>query len=339
MQPASSSPTTAIPVYLLTGFLGSGKTTLLSTLIHEPGFADTAVIVNEFGEIGLDHVLLEKSDDTDVVLLDSGCLCCATNDPLQNTLEELYYRRLRQEIPPFQRVVVETSGLANPAPLINALAADASVSKHYRLAGVITTIDAIHGLNTVSQYQEAAIQLSVADRIVVTKTDLVTGVELNTVQEEIAAANPHASILTSALSGTAISHKLLAGLDGHQIKLAANDTQNSKQEAKTPFLHLFKYGISSHVLHATQPVSWPSYAAWVNAMQRQFGEKLLRVKGIVRFTDGLLYAIHGVHHLFSPPQPLFGPIPPKTQGAIVIIAQDTSQDELLGLFPLLSDQT
>lgn len=339
MQSANSSLNTAIPVYLLTGFLGSGKTTLLSRLIHEPGFADTAVIVNEFGEIGLDHVLLEKSDDTDVVLLDSGCLCCATNDPLQNTLEDLYYRRLRQEIPPFQRVVVETSGLANPAPLINALAADASVARHYRLNGVITTIDAVHGLNTISQYQEAVIQLSIADRIVVTKTDLVTESELNTVQEKIAVANPHASILTSALSGTTISHELLANLDGHQIKFAADNTQSSKQKTNPQFHHLFKYGISSHVLHAPQPVSWPSYAAWVDAMQRQLGEKLLRVKGIVRFTDGLVYAIHGVHHLFSPPQPLYGPIPPTTQGAIVIIAQDTSQEELLQLFPLLTDQT
>ena len=331
--------TAAIPVYLLTGFLGSGKTTLLSRLIHEPGFADTAVIVNEFGEIGLDHILLEKSDDSDIMLLDSGCLCCATNDPLQNTLEDLYYRRLRQEIPAFNRVVVETSGLADPAPLINALCADASVARHYRLAGVVTTVDAIHGLDTISRYREAAVQVSVADRIVLTKTDLSSDETSRDVQEKIAALNPHAGVLTSSVSASDISHRLLAGLDAHTSRLDTTGPCDSSTPNPSRFHHLFKYGISSHVLRAGEPVSWSRYAKWVNAMQHKLGERLLRLKGIIRFADDGPHAIHGVHHLFSPPQPLEGAIPAGSEGFIVIIAQDTSRDEVLEVFELLADPT
>ena len=332
---STSSRTAAIPVYLLTGFLGSGKTTLLSRLVRQADFSNTAVIVNEFGDIGLDHVLLEKSDDTDVMLLDSGCLCCATNNPLQDSLESLYYRRLRGEVPSFERVVVETSGLADPAPLINALAANASVAAHYELAGVITTIDAVHGRTTLEKYREAATQLAVADRVVITKTDLTTPTELDAVCTFIAQNNPLASVMPSSLSSNKTLN-ILGDLHAYDIKRKSQKGEMTPPLPAGKFAHLFRYGISSHILRLDKTVAWGGYAAWVTAMQRKLGDKLLRVKGIVSFEDGDTYAIHGVHHLFSPPRPLKGVVPDAQLGTIVIIAQDIAESDLLELFPLLT---
>lgn len=327
-----------LPVYLLTGFLGSGKTTLLARLIHQPGFADTAVIVNEFGAVGLDHVLIEKSDDSDIMLLDSGCLCCATNSPLQDCLEDLYYRRLRREIPSFGRVVVETSGLADPGPLVNALMADPSVAAHYRFAGVVTTLDAVHGRDALASFREAATQLALADRIVITKADLASPSDLATIRAAAAQGNPYASLLQSPLPDACAPHDILAGLQTHDIRLQPAQSHDEPTQPPGRFAHLFRYGISSHVLRVEQAVGWPQYAAWVDAMQRELGGQLLRVKGILPFDDGHVYAIHGVHHLFSPPQMLGGTIPRPALGTVVVIAQDISASELGRIFPLLKGE-
>jgi G3E family GTPase len=336
---STNDPAEKLPVYLLTGFLGSGKTTLLAQWIHQPSFADTAVIVNEFGEIGLDHALLEKSDDSDIMLLDSGCLCCAMNNPLQDCLEDLYYRRLRTEIAPFGRVIVETSGLADPGPLVNTLMADPSVAAHYRFGGVITCVDAVHGLHALASFREAATQLALADRIVLTKIDLAAQAELEAILAAIARHNPFASLIRSPAPDTHAVQEVLKNLQAHDIRLEPDDQGTGNRTTQKPasrFSHLFRYGISSHVLRVDAPVTWPRYAAWVTAMQRELGEKLLRVKGILSFDDGHIYAIHGVHHLFSPPQSLAGNIPDRALGTLVVIAQDTSENELLRILPLLN---
>lgn len=328
-----------LPVYLLTGFLGSGKTTLLAQWIHQPSFADTAVIVNEFGEVGLDHALLEKSDDSDIMLLDSGCLCCALNSPLQDCLEDLYYKRLRTEITPFGRVVVETSGLADPGPLVNTLMADPSVAAHYRFGGVITCVDAVHGLHALTSFREAATQLALADRLVLTKTDLATQSEQEAILAAIAQHNPFASLIRSPVPDTHAAQDVLKNLQAHDIRLKPDEQGNGNRAAQSSavrFSHLLRYGISSHVFRVDTAVAWPHYAAWVAAMQRELGEKLLRVKGIFSFEDGHRYAIHGVHHLFSPPQMLGGGIPDDASGTLVVIAQDISKNEILRILPLLT---
>lgn len=316
-----------MPVYLLTGFLGSGKTTLLAQLIRRPEFSDTAVIVNEFGAIALDHVLLEKSEGDDVVVLDSGCLCCASNSPLQESLESLYYRRLRGEVPAFARVVVETSGLADPLPLINALQADASVARHYRFAGVVSTVDAVNAADCLEQYQESRLQLAVADRLLLTKTDLASPSQVSQVNELVRQFNPHAEVLVAPRPGTADSLDVLGGLvpRAHGLDIDAVETGST---AATRFGHLLRYGISSHVVRVERPVGWTEYAEWVRTLQRALGERLLRAKGILAFDDGQDYAIHGVRHLFAPPRPMAGAVPQAQRGAIVLITSNADAGEI-----------
>ncbi len=161
-----------IPVTLLTGFLGSGKSTLLTQILTEPGFGDTAVVVNEFGEVGLDGFLVEHADDQ-IVEMTSGCLCCTIRGDIRETLLALYGRRDKGEIRAFRRLIVESTGLADPAPVIHTLMSDPSLERRYMLGGIVATIDAINGAGTLDAHVECVKQVAVADRLVITKTDLV----------------------------------------------------------------------------------------------------------------------------------------------------------------------
>lgn len=311
-----------LPVYLLTGFLGSGKTTLLAQLIRQPAFADTAVIVNEFGAVALDHVLLEKSEGDDVVVLDSGCLCCASNSPLQDSLESLYYRRLRGEVPAFARVVVETSGLADPLPLMNALQADASVARHYRFAGVMTTVDAVNAADCLEHYHESRLQLAVADRVLLTKTDIASPDQVDHVQALVQQVNPNADVLAAPCPGSKDTLDVLQGITPRARVLEAG------QPVATRFGHLLRYGISSHVVRVEHQVGWAGYAEWVRMLQHALGERLLRAKGILTFEDGQDYAIHGVRHLFAPPRPMTGAVPQAQRGVVVLITSNADAGEI-----------
>lgn len=324
MKPAATQ--TPLPVYLLTGFLGSGKTTLLSRLVRSAAFADTAVIINEFGQVGLDHRLVASSNDDDVVLLDSGCLCCATNSALQDSLESLYYRRLRGEVPAFARVVVETSGLADPAPLINTLAGDPSVARHYRFGGAITTVDGIHGLRTLDDYREAATQAAVADKLIITKTDVTPDPAVHALRAALRARNPMAPIVTATAHACEGEAVLFDGL--HRTGPMSATFAPAVPLTLTRLGHVLRYGIASYVCRVDAPVTWPAYAAWVKHLQTHFGENLLRVKALLPMSDGQTYAIHGVRHLFSPPDPIDTAAAGNQLGTIVIIAQSMSEDDI-----------
>lgn len=355
---------TALPVFLLTGFLGSGKTTLLSQLVRSPAFSDTAVIINEFGEIGLDHLLVGKSDDQDVMLLDSGCLCCVSSSAIQDTLETLYYRRLRGEIPPFARVVVETSGLADPGPIINTLASDPLVARHYRFSGTVTVVDAVHGLATLEQYREAAVQAAVADRIALSKTDLVDEDAIARVTTALHQHNPMAPVLqvgwergkgaaavtpqakhppsaqtmphSLAASNTAsappaddvvsIAAALFDGLRPGHLPDATGLTAATGNASVLG--HVLRYGIVSYVWRQSDPIGWEDYARWVRYLQRTLGEHLLRVKGILQWDDGVPRTVHGVRLLFSHPEPLDAAGPSDKTGAVVLIVRDLSSDDI-----------
>lgn len=319
-------PTTAsLPVYLLTGFLGSGKTSLLNRLVHSRDFADTAVIINEFGAVGLDHVLIEKSNDMDVVLLDSGCLCCASNSPLQDSLEDLYYRRLRGEVPAFSRVVVETSGLADPLPLLNALSSSAEVARHYHLGGVLTTFDAVHGPATLAQYNECAVQLAVADRVVLTKTDIANHLQAEAALAALQGVNPEADVMRSTLDA---GIDPLRGLEHHpQGEHHAAGLRQATSSGASPFGHLLRHGIASHVLRTEGTVDWARYAQAVQAAQQVLGERLLRAKGILKFPDGV-HAVNGVRHLFSTPRPMNSNVPAEQLGALVLITAHADRQDI-----------
>src|SRR5258707_12169125 len=167
----SNEPSSLIPVTLLTGFLGSGKTTVLNHVLKEPGMAATAVIVNEFGEIGLDHLLVERSSE-DVILLNSGCMCCTVRNDIVDTLTNLFVDRVKGKIPFFTRVAIETTGLADPAPILHTLMTEPIVAARYMLDGVVTTVDAVNGAGTLDKQPEAEKHAAGADRPLPTKTDI-----------------------------------------------------------------------------------------------------------------------------------------------------------------------
>jgi G3E family GTPase len=186
-----------IPVTLLTGFLGSGKTTVLNHVLKQPDMAATAVVVNEFGEIGLDHLLVERSSE-DVVLLNSGCLCCTVRGDIVDTLTNLFVDRVKGKIPYFTRVAIETTGLADPAPILHTLMTDPIVAARYMLDGVVTTVDAVNGAATLDKQPEAVKQAAVADRLLLTKTDLADSATRQEIEARLEALNPSAVIVPVA---------------------------------------------------------------------------------------------------------------------------------------------
>ena len=195
MNSPEASP--LIPVTVLTGFLGSGKTTVLNHILKQPGMAETAVIVNEFGEIGIDHLLVESATD-DIVLLNSGCLCCTVRGDIADTLLDLFVGRANGKVPHFRRVVIETTGLADPAPILHTLISDPLVAGRYSLDGVVTTVDAVNGAGTLDRQPEAVKQAAVADRLLLTKTDLAEPDAAAALKARLAALNPSAPLLPVA---------------------------------------------------------------------------------------------------------------------------------------------
>src|SRR6201988_1876908 len=190
-------PSSLIPVTLLTGFLGSGKTTVLNHVLKEPGMAATAVIANEFGEIGLDHLLVEQASE-DVVLLNSGCLCCTVRNDIVDTLTSLFVDRAKNKLPWFTRVVIETTGLADPAPILHTLMTEPIVAARYMLDGVVTTVDAVNGAATLDRQPEAVKQAAVADRLLPTKTDLRQPALRQALEARLAALDRSAPLIPAA---------------------------------------------------------------------------------------------------------------------------------------------
>jgi len=313
-----------LPITLLTGFLGSGKTSLLRRLIHQPGFARCAVIVNEFGEVGLDQALVaDQSDDRDIQLLDSGCLCCLASSAIQDTLGSLYYRRLRGEIPEFDRVLIETSGLAEPGPIINAVYGDATLARQYRFGGIVTTFDAGFGQADIQAYAEAKTQLLMADTVVLTKLDRYP--EAGDLAGWIAQMNPAARICGNNLPDARLAQLLLDPATDEP--LAARYEPAGKARPPSALRHLLAYGIHSVTVDIPGPVAWPAWAAFVHEVQRTFADRLLRLKGVLAFAGEGRMAVHAVHHMFSPPEPAHS-VPASLVGKLVFIVRDMEREEV-----------
>jgi G3E family GTPase len=270
-----------IPVNLITGFLGSGKTTLLQRLLADPALSNTAVLINEFGEVGLDHHLLERIDDT-MVLLQSGCLCCTIRGELSEAIKDLFSKRERGVVPPFRRLVVESTGLADPFPILSTVQADPVLKHHFRLGNVITTVDAVNGLGR----PESIKQVAVADRLVLTKTDLVDCAD--TLVHELRRLNPDAPLSRSAdkIDATA----LFEG-DVHSPLRAFPAAADRPHGAVHGFALAFEGALD-----------WTMFGIWLTMLLHRHGTAVLRVKGILNVAGTPTpVAVHGVQHLVHPP--------------------------------------
>lgn len=284
----AEEPPIFTPVTLLTGFLGSGKTTLLRRLLADPALHDTAVIINEFGEIALDHLLVEHLDEQ-TALLSSGCLCCTVRGELASTMRDLHSRRERGDVPPFRRLVIESTGLADPFPILSTLRADPVLRHHFRAAGVVTTVDAVNGLAQLDRHIEAARQAAIADVIALTKTDIAEKESLAPLVARLGAMNPSAPVLRVA-EGRLPADALLNSGGGWFKAVAEPDMSAAHAKAR------------AFSIVVDEPLDWSAFGVWLTMLLNRHGANILRVKGILALQgEARPVAVHGVQHLVHTP--------------------------------------
>jgi G3E family GTPase len=305
-------PSSLIPVTLLTGFLGSGKTTVLNHVLKQPEMAATAVIVNEFGEIGLDHLLVERSSE-DVVLLNSGCLCCTVRGDIVDTLTTLFVDRVKGKVPYFTRVAIETTGLADPAPILHTLMTDPIVAARYMLDGVVTTVDAVNGAGTLDKQPEAVKQAAVADRLLLTKTDLADSAVRQEIEARLSTLNPSATIVPVAQGVVDPARLFNIGFYDPATKSVDVRRWLRDEAFETGHGHDLSHGhadvnrhddrIRAFCIIRERPISWAALSAWLDGLATMRGDDLLRLKAIVALSDrpDQPVVLHGVQHLFHPP--------------------------------------
>jgi G3E family GTPase len=292
------------PVTLITGFLGSGKTTVLQRLLRGPGFSDTAVLINEFGEIGLDHHLLERLDET-MVVLQSGCLCCTIRGELAGAIKDLYSKRERGAVPPFRRLVIESTGLADPFPILSTVQADPVLRHHFCLGNVITTVDGVNGTRQLHTQPESVKQVAVADRLVLTKTDLAAADTVSSLVERLRRINPLAPLWRSADQDVSAEALLLGdGFEGN-----SGERWMPAHRPPTPYGHMHGDGNRHHddiravALSFDEPIDWTMFGVWLTMLLHRHGNEVLRVKGILNVAEvEAPVAVHGVQHLVHPPR-------------------------------------
>jgi G3E family GTPase len=286
-----------IPVTVLTGFLGSGKTTVLNRLLAHAELSDTAVVINEFGEVGIDHLLVEHVGEN-MRLLASGCVCCTVRGDLVDTLGTLAARRAQGAIA-FRRVIVETTGLADPAPVLHTLMADPALTEDFRLDGVVTTVDAVNGRATLARHAEAVKQVGVADGLLLTKTDLVEAHAANALAQRLARLNPGAKLCRVVDGDVAPAQVLGIGwIDPAERGLAEPDHHHHH--------HHHDDAVCAHAFAFEAPLPEAAFLHWLDLMAAMRGERLLRVKGLVQLAEdpGHPLMVHGAQHVFHPPRKL-----------------------------------
>jgi G3E family GTPase len=298
----------AIPVNVLTGFLGSGKTTLLRHILADPGFAGCAVLINEFGEVGLDHHLLQAVDE-DVVLMQSGCICCTIRGDLGRAIRGLYDRREAGTIPAFGRLIVETTGLADPIPVLATVMSEPVIRHHFRLGNVIATVDAVNGLTQLDRQPEAAKQAAVADRILVTKTDLAAPETVAALEARLQAINPAVPLWRSANAPPPA--EALVGGDAFDPATKPAEIRRWFDLARRTggAGHHHEHDINRHgpdiaafVLEVEDRVDWTVFGLWLTLLLHSRGDDVLRVKGLLRVagTDTPV-VVQGAQHIVHAP--------------------------------------
>ncbi len=299
-----------LPVSIITGFLGSGKTTLLNRLLQDPAMAGAAVIINEFGEIGLDHLLIATPNEN-TVLLSSGCICCTVRGDLVNTLRDLDKQRRKGELPPFDRVLIETTGLADPVPIAQTVVTDEKLAPAYQLDSVITLVDGVNGLQQLDTQPESVKQAALADRLLISKTDLPEATAVQALLARLSELNPGAQVLTVARGE--VTPALLFGAAINAEARAAEVQRWLREDAfvRVEAQQGFAFGthnrasahdacIQSYSIHLEEPISAEGLTAWLTALASLHGKELLRVKGLLN-VDGEPVAVHAVQTLIHEP--------------------------------------
>ena len=297
-----------IPVNLITGFLGSGKTTLLNRLLRSPRLASTAVLVNEFGEVGLDHLLLETLD-AETVILQSGCVCCTIRGDLAAAMRNLHSKRERGKVPAFDRLAIETTGLADPAPIVSTLIAEPVLRHHFRLGNIVATVDAVNGPAQLAEHPESVKQAAIADRLVITKSDIADPAAVARLRTDLGRLNPSAPIL---LGGQDIDPGDLMASDVYDPASKSREVQRWLAEEASharaadhahghdPNRH--GRGIRAFCITFERPLDWTAFGLWLTMLLHAHGQNVLRVKGLLNVLDvGSPVVIHGVQHVVHPP--------------------------------------
>ena len=323
-----------VPVNIVTGFLGSGKTTLLSKLLGDPELAETAVLVNEFGEVGLDHRLLRRVAES-TLLLDNGCLCCAIRGDLQGALRDLLSGRDRGDIPYFRRVVIETSGLADPVPVAYTVLVEPVLQHHFRLGNIVTCIDAVNGAGQLERYRESVKQAAVADRIVLTKTDLAESHEVEVLRRAVTRLNRSAPIVDAAGEGGDPRGLIIDDLYEAEGRLrdATHWLESAETETTAPEhghdQHAHTRGVESFTFSFDTPLDWTAFGIWLSLLLHRHGEQVLRVKGLLN-VEGVAtpVLINGVQHIVHPPSHLVAWPDDDHRSHLIFIVQDLPRGQI-----------
>jgi G3E family GTPase len=291
-----------IPVSIVTGFLGSGKTTLINRLLKRPDMNRVAVIVNELGEQSIDHDLVQVSSEQ-MMLLNNGCLCCVLRGDLQDTLRELFVKRRTGEIIDFERVVIETTGLADPAPVMQTLMTDTMLQAQYRLDCVVTLVDAVNGAGQLDTMQEAVKQAALADRLVLTKSDLADDSVVRALEARLRELNPQAPIKRAVNGEIDLAFLINVGLGNARSRLEDVERwMGAEVPDEHGHVHRHDSSVRSFCLRYDRPFTWPTFSQCMEVLTALRGPDLLRVKGLVNVEGrhGPL-VLQGVQHLFHPP--------------------------------------
>jgi G3E family GTPase len=313
-----------VAVYLLTGFLGSGKTTLLAAILRDEAFHDTAVIVNEYGKVGLDHDLISFSSESTVVM-PGGCICCTIREDIETSLRELFEARDKGTIPPFRRIVIETTGIAEPVPLLMTLRANPLAQERLTKPRVVTVVDAVLGLDTLKNYGEATAQVASADDIVISKSDLADFSALEDTERAVRTLNPWASIeranlLDGPLTGLFSEVVCDTGKpDSEEIASLTRTNRSAHSHEK----------IVSRSLILDEPLDWTAFGVWMTMLLHRHGAQVLRVKGLLA-VDGLPgpTLFQSAQHLVHPPVHMDDWPSDDRQSRIAFIVRDMDADRL-----------
>ena len=335
-----------IPVTVITGFLGSGKTTLLSSILKKKEMQKTAVIINEFGEIGLDHALIEHTDEN-IVELQSGCICCTIQGDLNKTLIDLFDKMMNGKVSSFNRIIIETTGLANPVPIIHTLMSSIELIRIYSLDGVITVVDSINGEKTLDLHEESLKQLALAEKIILSKTDIVDKNEIKSLVYRIKEINPVSQIIFSKFGNIPLEE--IFGLGAYDPYKKSADVKNwlaaEKYKDKKHHHHhdvnRHNENIRAFSMMSENPVNMIAFSFFRDMITAALGANLLRMKGIVNIAGEERPAvIHGVQHIFHPVQWLETWPDNDRRTKLVFITQNIKKEQIEDFFrPLMGLDT